>query len=44
MEITDKIYRGLALNYHAKLEHWGTNMRNTRELLENVISRQKKEE
>jgi hypothetical protein len=44
MEITDKIYRGLALNYHAELEHWGTNMRNTRELLENVISRQKKEE
>jgi hypothetical protein len=44
MEITDKIYQGWALSYVAELEHCGTNMRNTRELLKNVISRQKKGE
>jgi hypothetical protein len=44
MEITDKIYQGWALSYVAELEHCGTNMRNTRELLKNVILRQKKED
>jgi hypothetical protein len=43
IEITDEIYQDWALSYFEELEHWGTNTRKTRELLERVIERQKRE-
>jgi len=43
IEITDEIYQDWSLNYFEELEHWGTNTRKTRELLERVIERQRRE-
>lgn len=43
IETTDEIYQEWILSYLEELEHWGSNIKQTRELLAKVIKRQSRE-
>jgi hypothetical protein len=43
IEIEDLVYQDWCVGYMVELEHWGMNVRRTRELLERVLERQERE-
>lgn len=43
IETTDEIYQDWILSYMAELQHWGSNIVKTRELLQQIIARQERE-